>query len=133
VYTIDATLDLIEEAERALDAGDADAEDKVVLALEAMKQSAALVKGEAMLSRRYREAAAAARVLIAADRPPGDPLLRDAIAHALSLAPDDQRARWQAMLDAVDAGHTLRFKIRTPTGTLTPELFSEVESIFTPH
>jgi hypothetical protein len=87
-----------------------------------------------MLSPRYRRAAAAARVLIAADRPPGDPLLRDAIARALDLAPTDaERHRWQAYLDAVDAGHTIRFKIRTPTGTLTPELFSEVESIFTPH
>jgi hypothetical protein len=85
-----------------------------------------------MRSLRYRRAAAAARVLIAADRPPGDPLLREAIARALSLAPDDQRAVWQTYLDAVDAGHTIRFKVRTPTGTLTPELFSEVESAFTP-
>jgi hypothetical protein len=79
----------------------------------------------------YRYAAASAASLIAADLPPGDALLRAAVARAVELAPEPQRSRWQARLDALDAGHTLRFKIRDETSpVLTPELLREVESAF---
>jgi hypothetical protein len=60
-------------------------------------------------------------------------VLRTAIATALEEAPPSKKLEWQDLLDAVDAGHVVRFKVRREhLPVLTPGLFGEVESAFTP-